>query len=1573
MRASKICFGLLISAALAVSCTQPDRRTTEDQGGDGSFVVSKLRGTGSTVPLKDGLVWRVPTEFTVSGWACVKDRASQRELRGQKFFVSIPGTTKGYDVETTNEGCFRWDEDPMPFNYFAGRSGWVEIVRDIVGRDVNTGTRRVVIGVNPWAMGDHPRDKGISAVISKRDGDDGYLPKSWFEAKDAERALAGEHKLQTGPESRAWLFIPKVSVSPTPEQAAVGFTTFKYVIEGEPEIHTRNANNNDHYETVQDGVFDLRMQAFASRVGGLDRKALIVTGNTFWLDKKGGLQVDPFGDGYVRHGRLRAEFVVRQDKKANRGNMELALQLTPRAFNGQIKEFNGLYELGAGTILKDGSAGLTNRCMKKDGVDCDFTKLVKEASNYQDLVDNGYLKPFQQFSFERLKIRFFMVEAGETATRRSVAYTASTCIRDRVTGERLANTPMKIKYALPEGKNLEKFGYSRADRAKIESSFTAGADEKINQQKKKEIESNLKKFDDELLALQQSYKVEKTEIFKETDNEGCLSWDGEVFHRYYEPEQYFQRVVNISFDYKDEKASEKTPNYVTEHTFFVNPWDTNINFGFDKEEFTEAKVDEIRHREKIPSRFFLGNYSYHTVQFLYNIDPFMELEVKKTVLMELSPQVLRYSGIKDARKMTEHLRDGIYLMKVAIQKSYLDPRDNSGYLLANVPELQAKKMNLGNDKLATKEFITTNMSLVRVVDGYIIYPVELTMRDLRLMRVRSNMLIQLETVDERLIQAYHVLRERAVSASDLERLLNDYRSKLKVDASTEDVKRDLGISDMDPALKTLSERRQQFALCKEKKGCSEEEVAQAAANLEARVSSVQTTIIHDIRTLKSILENGGPVNNFFTKHGGQPNDLIRGELIANNFALPDDILEKLKTKLEINDFSTVTLPKMDDIDPTIFVEKDSGLKRRTFVGPVIYLSNAYSDSMRATDNLDEVRCVDPENKPDALSESRAELQMSAREISIVRGDDSEHPSSSISPMFKTEKEFENNRQNNAYQASAFFGSLSNLCYKNVDDLIKSERKLKRFNENQLIAASLKYNFLKSYPFPMDYISLTNEPMLKVQNERSCKAIYEDPEKEMESEELGNIMTCLRPTEENTLNKNDLPSLVNPGLEDNLGIVTEDLPPGSKTGWDPNNYDKLFFEITSDSKVGVCNLMANRLSLLIQKELPEDWDGKSWLKEKIYHGCAELGGLIHDVKYRVEKTDNYTFLGGLNLNFNVGVGFSTGWSGSWSVGFDPSDWVGSTLSLAGYKVAAAFIKPVSIKTGESMSNSSGTSVSESTYLVSQIAKFGLDLVAYEKCAVLRISESGVKNILKDIQNGPDYDVPESVVKYGWKNGPGKHVLTSMTKDEWARFEAEGQASLVDRLRRGLFVCEGDQRKNNPVKHVEEMYFYFTQHFTEGDMLDQANLYNHPWLLGLRGMRDFLTFVAKIRAQEIVNVPNFLRGLDGSVTEFVRGSRATMPASGKRVSVFGDEDPENGTRVWALDQMSHVYKNTMPSFPGFYSLVNNSEDISAFLLQQSRSELTTHEMDPLGEVTHRQLGAGTAFRRNVIAPIKKFFGQ
>lgn len=1509
----------LLLCFLLAACTKPDTRT---DSGEGTFIVKSASGSGEPIVQKDSPL-NVPTVVRFGFEACLQDRANRTDLRSQKFFVEVPGSTRGWDLESSKErGCIHWTEE-IPYDFFAGESGWVRIKRVIQGRGVNTGSQAIEFAINPWAAGKEARDDGKS-VIFLREGDNGLIPQQLRDTGTAKAFLSGDDAGQKG---KAQLVVQEVKVKAIKEGEGNGFETLTYVVTMRPKIKVTNSNGVVDYKKAPDGTYNLWMMLMASQVGPqMDQRTGILAGQ-------------PFTVAEVRDGNMQAELHIRQDKMANQGNLELALRIVPQSISGRtsIGSFDAVVPLGAGNFAEDGGGNVSLTCFNERDKTCNYDRILASLKNSADLEKAGYLRDLEAYTFSNLKLRFLMVQPGETATQRTVAYTASVCIRETRSGKPLANTPMTIRY---------------------------------------------------IKSAEQHAEAERDVISQPTDSSGCLNWDGMAFHKYYQPEEYFERLVSI----------EKAPDFKKPFKFYINPWDTNINFGFDEREFTPEKISEIRGRYKIPSRFFLGGYQYHTVRFLYNIDPFMDLEVKKTVLMELVPEVLRYSGIKDARKMTEHLRDGIYLLKVGIQKSYLDPRDNSELMLENsdvphdkdgkpieakraegapenfgraYPRLKGQGPHDATDEdhnsfkgnvpgIKKKEFITTTTTLVRVVSGLIIVPIELTMRDLRLMRVRSNFLIELQTVDERMIQAWQVLSDRAIQKEGLVEELQKYREALNDDRL---VKRDADgrvvpwisehADNLSPELKKLYEDRSKVSSV-----TGDKKVREAYDSLEAKVLRTQKAIQGSLTYIKERFERGGPLGTYLNssaKSTGVPYEVLKdGQApINDNFELNSDVIEQLRAEMQVNDFSKVKLPTAKDVDNLdIFVERDSGLKERTFVGPVIFLSNAYSDSARATDNLDEefggALCRENSLKQTDLSVAARErlrrsytLQESIEELSLnsaeaklrlgIRGD-----VDSNNTPFENDSRWKVGQSNNATRYSQYYGSLSHLCFKQVDDLIESEKALNRERENRMLRVALKANFLdygrRVLNLPLEYVSLTDEPLQVVKSDCGTDA---------------DVRTCLQKTTEGTIPAKRIPEWLVPGLANarwtlnwqpfNLVKWWRNQPTqSSREAWNPEDYHSLFFERTLDSKVGLCNLLANKISneLADKNLMPR---GESLVQRRVLNACTKDGGLVHDIKLHIGKTGEYTFLGGMNLNINVGESFSTSWSHSWGTGVELADFIGTPVgwstgaakaagsaagAMAGAAVGGLMIKPVNLKVGWGLSDSEGTSISESTYLVSQVAGFKLNLEQYEKCAIVALTQQS----LKTLENG--WGIPDT--------GGAEGAIMPYRGPDWA--------DIRENFRGGLFVCEGATRMANKPREVKEMYFYFTQHFTEGDMLDQADLYNHPWLLAMRGMRDFMTFVGKIRSQYVVNLGSFINGMTG----------AAKP----------------NQKAWALDHMARVYQSVLPTFPGFYSVLEEKDDIP-FLLEQTEQRLSKVDRDPLGEInrkTNRPENGGFDVHRRMSVPAR-----
>jgi hypothetical protein len=1023
------------------------------------------------------------------------------------------------------------------------------------------------------------------------------------------------------------------------------------------------------------------------------------------------------------NGVLKAEFKVRQNLKASQGNLELALEVRPEGLRdgASITPFNGLFRFGPGNVVGEQTGTLSNSCLENTK-ECAFNEILKSAVNYQSLVDQGYVQKNDRYVFSTLDFRMTSVLPGETATRRTVSYAVSTCITDTQTGEPLANMPMHVQYLKPGPPNA---------------------------------------------PMQVDATVARIDV--STNEAGCLLWSGEQFHMYYKPEEFIERGVRIS----------KDSGFTRDLKFFLNPW-TEYNIGWDAREFSSDYFETLKARKKIPSRFFIGSYNYSTQRFSYDIDSLMNLKVIKSLIVGITPRVLRYSSIVEARRAVEELRDGIYLMKVAVQKAYLDPRDNAGWMIRNTPENQAVLESRGDQPLNTSEFVTTDMGLVRVLDGTIVNSFEFAVHDLRMMRIRSNFLIELEAVDERLVQAYQIFLNRAQKQSEPVSQLASYKAGLK--------------AVVERALQKLGE---------------------------------------SFRT-------GGPIG-VNTGKGSVTKEqvsLMNNQLITDNFEIRSDLLQELDA---LTDFTKSRLPKSSEIDLNLFVERDSGLERRSFVGPVVLLSNTGSDSMRATDNLDEANCLPPENDS-TFSSSLGEIESSYQEDAEINA---------------TEIAMFGNRQNNAYLFNRYFNSLSSLCFKQVDDLMTREKSYQVQSQSPDFKESLKAAFVKS--FNVDYLSLTDEPLMQMQ--QSCHPTA--------------TSHCLDQVKTGVIKSAELSRLITP--EFRAGRTDAEI----------------FFEHTTDTRA-LCSFLAGHISEQITRENLTS-DGADALRERIQFICAISGGLTHEIKLRTIRVGPPSFQGGMDLDLSVGESFSFGESSGWGASMDLTGFLGPLNWLA---------KPFGVTKSHDIHSSSGTSVGESTTLVSQIAHFDLDLLEYERCAVIGLSASTVETLV---------------------NGAPVRGIKKWLGLKPDRIEATSEEAMRRALSRGVLICEGKTQKDGPRRKISETYFYFSQSVTEGDMLDGTDLYNYPWLLSLRGMRDFITFIDQIHAQNVVNLPELIYSTTGT--------------------------KEAKVRPWAIDHLREVYQAQLPSFPGFYTVLDQGEpDINAFAKDQVGQSLSKIDLDPRREVNH-----------------------
>lgn len=885
---------------------------------------------------------------------------------------------------------------------------------------------------------------------------------------------------------------------------------------------------------------------------------------------------------------------------------------------------------------------------------------------------------------------------------------------------------------------------------------------------RRSIDGRLVQFEDFVVK-----KADGTSVPVNTEAEGCFAWIDTITHKYYQPENIIKKSTTI------EHARSA---FTKELSAFINPWDYGWTFGQDARKLTQEYIDDVNNREAVSSQLLIAGYSYQTIRFRYEIDRFLNLNVKKTLLLDISPKVLRYNSITRGRNATESLRDGVYLMKVAIQKDYYDPRTPG--LTLKTHETIPGRIEIESAHNKEVEFINAVEKLVRVKHGRIITPVEFSINDLRLMRVRSNFLIEMSAIDE---AALGITPQTSLTSLNLEALASD----------AENLNQDL--REHPRRYETPQTQIGQYVLQQQYFSDAPFEITDAA---------------------------------------------------VQSIGLEDRSIQRNRLNLDQ------------------FIDRDSGLPTRTFVGPIILLSNAFGAGLRPTDDLEEISDCDG-----LIGQERVDC--------LARTDE------------KNTLDFDNNPL-----VAKFYGSSKHLENLSVTDLMERSLKIEQEFENQQTYESLMSRYVEEYY--LDYVSLTAKP-LKVLPQ--TKELRKDMLVEGEIPSFTELaeFTC--------------------GSEKIEDCLVEEQPQT------PTTKEVLLAKLNFERQEGEQKLMHHqRMPVFTEQNLREfiqTGTGDQYLAERLCHTftnymMSERNGyniseanrnrsffsfapsplvtfqmaqlacvrearrnlesvFAIDRKLQPRMVEGYRFRGGKSMNFNVGsnfsLGFDEGLSSSLDFSFDPL----SLLKNVGGAISSIF-GVFSVKTGSRASVSRsvrmGTSVSSGTYLAMQKATMELYFDQYEPCIEVRMT----KNFLS-----------QSTMS---------KVLGVLPEEIRGRSASQG-----------LFICSGEivtERKAFP-----EWYYYFTQHFTEGDMLDNGDLLNHPWLLAMRGERNYAHFINLIKAtpQSDRKSRDFdLRWLPNEALQHYLDNA-------ELVNTIPD-DVNLGERP--LDQLIEAYNQMPPTFPGLYTV-------------------------------------------------------
>lgn len=715
--------------------------------GSGSILqsgnITARRGEDVKTNDQTGLTTRREYNMELCG---ISDPFNVGSLLGQKFeiYSQIPIVTPNPVPVVGSGNCLNWTIS-LPFNYF-GDSVYLGV--DFVFRTVDkSSVIHKTVWFNPW---DGKRGSNFEFYDYSFNGlteDQNNL--TWARGlDDINKALAGNYT-----DSAKVLEIGSVNIQPVSREAYSANTVGADVNMTLDEVRAKNdrLKLSQGHELTQ--TLDLHLELLLNNL--VVRLKRAAGGNYDEAISSGRYKIEAtlIGTGVNNQGHyilsdkmplfnqwragaigLRAVLPMTVVVRPQWGNLNLILKVEPLDLPG-VQPFNAIYHLGTFDQISGGKSPIQKisdySVINRDGMDMltfNYEDYLKNSLNYDDWLKGQTAKSlggistfeqgFQTFMFTPLTVLFGRIMAGDTATDRTIQYTVNTCVVYNFIGRK-------------PGAGLV-FDITTEDR-----------------------------------------NIKSTVRYK-TDVNGCLNWVGMISHKFYQRERLIDKISEIKF-IGDESAEAglakdpKTNEAIGEKyslKYYINPWDEKFTFGRDARALPIGYISQIEKDQEIApaTRILMTDFRYDATGFRYVIDKYMNMTVKKTVLMTIHPKILKYNSILWGRGGFSELRDGIYLMKVAMQKDYLDPTARGRKIECNAAQriedqrcTSTVPAGVDPDILGHRQFLTIKEVLVRVLGGLIVTPIEFDVDDLRTLRIRSQMLIQLETIDETLLRTMMLL------------------------------------------------------------------------------------------------------------------------------------------------------------------------------------------------------------------------------------------------------------------------------------------------------------------------------------------------------------------------------------------------------------------------------------------------------------------------------------------------------------------------------------------------------------------------------------------------------------------------------------------------------------------------------------------------------------------------------------------------------------------------------------------------------------------------------------------------
>ncbi len=712
---------VFVLAMSVTACMKPSARSADPNANlvgetktginqaNATFFTSEITGTAAVSQNMAG--FSVATEKLFQFKTCVHDKRTQEAIKGHKFSVAgAPGAvTIGNNGRSDESGCVNWSEK-LAYNG-AGDAKYLPIKRTLVADGMHKGARELDICINPWEVG----SEAVKDCLRRS------VPEDQLAKPDEiSRILGGQTKV--GEKADRHLWINDMRLNSTHNPGGTQFGMIDFSVSMGPKIMRYNVRGEEEPLPLSDGVFGMEFWIIA-RTGDANNKCYVIakTGLTDNLKMVG--------------GRLQNESKMKVQYLSTYGQLELVGAIQPRDNTLNVNTFNGLWMLGDHTGLLGMKFGFERPATYKGEPGTFDAK--KYAAACDDVASGATIESKSSSGPVVILPTTAAAAPGATATVDGKVIVApdlmtNDCVdapdiprlfpEDSFAKDFKGGTDLLscINKNLPSGiTRLEQFEFGLVDvrpEPIIDPLSTETTTERTIKYRVSTRVTNPLAQGSPLRDIE--FAVEKSDGSVDpirTNHLGDLIFTDKIHHVYFQQERYMLKVIRI----------RHASGFTKRLAIVFNPWDNNgFTFARDLRGMSKQTVAQVNLVPRPQSELLLTQFQWGTQGFRYEVDDFLNLKMYKQFNLTLTPRVLRYSSLTEGRMKNEPLRDGIFLMKVAIQKDYRP---------------------IDGDAL---EFVTATRKLVRVASGQIVTPVEMAFRDFRVLKLRANLMIEITTIDE---------------------------------------------------------------------------------------------------------------------------------------------------------------------------------------------------------------------------------------------------------------------------------------------------------------------------------------------------------------------------------------------------------------------------------------------------------------------------------------------------------------------------------------------------------------------------------------------------------------------------------------------------------------------------------------------------------------------------------------------------------------------------------------------------------------------------------------------------------